>query len=130
MILQFLEFFVFFQCIVGFSEVTRNVKLFNRSGKLIPYPKALGWQEKLLSKQIERKDLPNSSKTFAGSLILLQHDPVYTLGTSTTGHSGPFSRVDRNGDRLAFETVHVNRAGQATFHGPGQLVMYPILDLV
>jgi lipoate-protein ligase B len=130
MILQFFEFMVLLQCVVCFGEFARYVKLFNRSNKLIPYTKALSWQEKLLKNQIELKELTNLSRTTSGSLILLQHEPVYTLGTATMEHSGPFSRFDRNGERLAFETVPVNRAGQATFHGPGQLVMYPILDLV
>lgn len=54
------------------------------------------------------------------TLLLLEHPPVYTIG--------------RNGDmnnvlHPSIEAVRVNRGGDVTFHGPGQLVGYPIIDL-
>jgi len=54
-------------------------------------------------------------------LFLLEHDPVYTIGRTR----------DRSSLRndLPHPVVETNRGGQATFHGPGQLVGYPILDL-
>ncbi|NNE70936.1 MAG: lipoyl(octanoyl) transferase LipB [Rhodothermales bacterium] len=60
-------------------------------------------------------------------LLLLEHDPVYTLGKS-----GDESNVVWDDDRRAREgvTLHrIDRGGDVTFHGPGQLVGYPILDL-
>ena len=55
------------------------------------------------------------------TLVLLEHEPVYTIGR-TRDHSS----LRQNLPHPVFET---NRGGQATFHGPGQLVGYPVLDL-
>jgi len=57
------------------------------------------------------------------TLILLEHQPVYTIGRLRDQSSlGDASR-------LPHPVVETNRGGQATYHGPGQLVGYPILDL-
>jgi lipoyl(octanoyl) transferase len=57
------------------------------------------------------------------TVLLLEHEPIYTIGR----------RPDRSslGDtsRLPYPVIEINRGGQATFHGPGQLVGYPIIDL-
>ena len=58
--------------------------------------------------------------------MMLEHDPVYTMGTATLKESGPFRRSSTS---LPYDTYQVERAGEATYHGPGQLVVYPILDL-
>ena len=55
------------------------------------------------------------------TLLLLEHDPVYTIGRTRDQSSLR--------DHLPHPVVETNRGGQATFHGPGQLVGYPILDL-
>lgn len=55
--------------------------------------------------------------------FLLEHEPVYTIGRTRDWSSlGEPSR-------LPHPVVETNRGGQATYHGPGQLVGYPILDL-
>lgn len=59
----------------------------------------------------------------AERLFLLEHDPVYTIGRTRDQSSL------RDVGRLPYPVVETNRGGQATFHGPGQLVGYPILDL-
>ena len=51
----------------------------------------------------------------------LQHSPVFTLGLS-----GKMEHVLAPGD---IPVVHIDRGGQVTYHGPGQLVIYPLLDL-
>ena len=56
-------------------------------------------------------------------LILVEHDPVYTLGKSADANHLLQSR-----DRT-IEVFNVERGGDITFHGPGQLVGYPIIDL-
>jgi len=54
-------------------------------------------------------------------LLLLEHEPVYTIGRTRDQSSLR--------DNLPHPVVETNRGGLATFHGPGQLVGYPILDL-
>ena len=81
---------------------------------VVPYGEALEWQRDLAQARIERRishDL----------LLLLEHPPVVTLGrNSQATHLLRPAGVD------VFE---VERGGDVTFHGPGQLVGYPIIDL-
>ena len=56
-------------------------------------------------------------------LLLLEHEPVYTIGRT------PDKASLRNATQLPHPVVEINRGGQATYHGPGQLVGYPILRL-
>ena len=74
-------------------------------------------------------------------LILVEHQPVFTIGSSTK--AGDIARlftsgtIDNPRKSIKYrqqrggtaEVVHVDRGGEATWHGPGQLVVYPILDL-
>lgn len=65
--------------------------------------------------------------TIPDTLLLTEHPPVYTLGTSSDPHHLLAGEEDlRN---LGAEVVEVDRGGDVTFHGPGQLVGYPIFDL-
>lgn len=57
------------------------------------------------------------------TILLLEHEPVYTIGRTRDRSSL------RDPKNLPFPVVETNRGGQATFHGPGQLVGYLILDL-
>lgn len=57
------------------------------------------------------------------TVLLLEHDPVYTIGRTRNRSS-----LGENG-QLPHPVVEINRGGQATYHGPGQLVGYLILDL-
>jgi lipoate-protein ligase B len=81
---------------------------------LVPYQDALARQRRLAEERIAgtlRHDL----------LWLLEHPPVVTLGR--TSHAEHLIRGD------GVEVVEVERGGDVTYHGPGQLVGYPILDL-
>jgi lipoyl(octanoyl) transferase len=81
---------------------------------VVPYAEALQWQRDLAQARIERR-LPHDL------LLLLEHPPVVTLGrNSQAAHLLATAGVD------VFE---VERGGDVTFHGPGQLVGYPIIDL-
>jgi lipoyl(octanoyl) transferase len=82
----------------------------------VPYEEGLRLQEHWVVSKAEDPALPDR-------LLLLEHEPVYTLGRSMDPESvgGP--------QGLPYPVIQTNRGGKATFHGPGQLVGYPILDL-
>ena len=74
--------------------------------------------------KISEKDTSGKSRD---AIILVQHRPVYTLGT---GSDPKYVKLDE--DRLAalgIDLIRVERGGEVTYHGPGQLTAYPILDL-
>ena len=62
-----------------------------------------------------------------GTLLLVEHPPVYTLGKSGKAANLLVSAAEL--ERLGASFFHIDRGGDITFHGPGQLVGYPILDL-
>jgi lipoyl(octanoyl) transferase len=61
------------------------------------------------------------------TLLLVEHDPVVTLGRGTRPGSLPVAPVELRGRGV--EVFEVERGGDVTYHGPGQLVGYPIIDL-
>ena len=82
----------------------------------IGFREALDQQEAIVS-------LKRSNSSHPDILLLLEHDPVYTIGR-TPDHSSLLGAA-----HLPHPLFAINRGGQATYHGPGQLVGYPILDL-
>lgn len=83
----------------------------------MPYLQAWNWQQTLVHERRQNSELPDV-------LLLLEHPPVYTLGQ---GASLGFLKFN---PELAPWPVHrVERGGEVTYHGPGQLVGYPILNL-
>jgi lipoyl(octanoyl) transferase len=80
------------------------------------FARALALQEKIVAKK--RED-PSSSD----ELFLLEHEPVYTIGR-TPDRSSLLGAA-----HLPHPVFSINRGGQATYHGPGQLMGYPIIDL-
>jgi lipoyl(octanoyl) transferase len=85
------------------------------------YTEVLQLQEELFNKNIEAK-LRNESTE--NHLILCEHFPVFTLGKS-----GKRENILVSDEEMKAEFYRVNRGGDVTFHGPGQLVVYPIFDL-
>ncbi len=86
---------------------------------LIPYSEALELQSYLVARR-RAGDIPDQ-------LLLLQHPHVITLGTGSS-RSHVLADESRRRD-LGIDLVEVGRGGDVTYHGPGQLVGYPILDL-
>jgi lipoyl(octanoyl) transferase len=84
-------------------------------GKNVDYADGLQIQERAVAAILEG----------AGpeTLFLLEHAPVYTIGRLRDQSSL------RSRDSLPYPVFEISRGGQATYHGPGQLVGYPILDL-
>ncbi|PON78790.1 Octanoyltransferase [Parasponia andersonii] len=89
--------------------------------ELIPYGKAWSWQKILVN---EKKAMIKRNEDCPDTLIVLQHDPVYTMGT---GSSDKFLNFDLND--APYEVYRTERGGEVTYHGPGQLIMYPIVNL-
>lgn len=83
----------------------------------VPYSQAWEAQQQLMEKRRENPDLPDV-------LILLEHPPVYTLGQ---GAKLEFLKFDSS--KTKPELHRVERGGEVTYHCPGQLVGYPILNL-
>jgi lipoyl(octanoyl) transferase len=73
--------------------------------------------------QIQEERLESCVSNGAETVILLEHEPVYTIGRL------PDKSSLRNVSGLPYPVFETNRGGQATYHGPGQLVGYPIVDL-
>ena len=63
----------------------------------------------------------------SGTILIVEHPAVYTLGKS--GNEGNMLCTEERLRSLGAEFYHIDRGGDITFHGPGQLVCYPILDL-
>lgn len=99
---------------------------------VIPYQQAWDYQEQLLQESVQRKAaLRNGAASeipaIAHHLLFCEHPPVYTIGKS-----GHLENLLINHQQLAekgIEFVQTNRGGDITFHGPGQVVGYPIIDL-
>jgi len=73
--------------------------------------------------QIQNARLESCLDTGSETVLLLEHEPVYTIGRL------PDKSSLRGPSQLPYPVFETNRGGQATYHGPGQLVGYPILDL-
>lgn len=80
----------------------------------VPYSEALEWQRQLAEDRI-------AGRLSHDVLLLLEHPPVVTLGRNS--HAAHLLQP------AGIEVFEVERGGDVTFHGPGQLVGYPILDL-
>jgi len=82
----------------------------------VAFADALAMQEKLVAEK-------RADHSLGDELLLLEHDPVYTIGRT------PDQSSLRDVAHLSHPLFPINRGGQATYHGPGQLIGYPIIDL-
>ena len=74
-----------------------------------------------------KRDGKAQSQENAGELLLVEHDHVYTLGKSGKQQNMLISEEYLR--QIGAEFFHIDRGGDITYHGPGQIVGYPILDL-
>jgi lipoyl(octanoyl) transferase len=88
---------------------------------LVPYAEALALQKSLVE---ERK-----ADRIPDVLLLLQHPPVITLGVQGDGGRRHIVASSDELERLGVDVHEAGRGGDVTFHGPGQVVGYPIVDL-
>ena len=89
------------------------------------YQQAWDLQESLLQENLRLKK--EGSSNTKHHLLLVEHPPVYTLGKSGKEEHVLISEAERQLRQIEF--FKINRGGDITFHGPGQIVGYPILDL-
>lgn len=99
---------------------------------LVDYQQAWDYQEKLLAENVALKAKnrtlsPEQQQTTTNHLLFCQHPHVYTLGKSGHLENLLLSETQLNDVNATF--YKINRGGDITYHGPGQLVGYPILDL-
>ena len=97
------------------SVTRRECLLYNC--QQLDYQSAWIWQKSLQQERILDPDC-------ADALIVLEHPPVYTLGT---GASLKFLKFDHL--QTDYELYRIERGGEVTYHCPGQIVVYPILNL-
>jgi lipoyl(octanoyl) transferase len=85
----------------------------------VPYPDALNLQRKLVETV--------SRGGCSGVVLMLEHPPVFTLGQrgGMENLRVPQAFLERSG----ISVIQVERGGSITYHGPGQLVVYPVIDL-
>jgi lipoyl(octanoyl) transferase len=87
---------------------------------LTPYADALRLQQELAAAR--------SQQAIPDTVVLLEHEPVITLGSrAVRAEELPLTDAEYAGRGI--EIVEVPRGGRSTYHGPGQLVCYPIIDL-
>jgi lipoyl(octanoyl) transferase len=88
---------------------------------IVPYGEALAMQRALVEER-RAGHVPDL-------LLLLQHPPVITLGVKGDGGRSNVVAMPEHLAQLGIEIQEAGRGGDVTYHGPGQLVGYPILDL-
>lgn len=97
---------------------------------VIDYKKAWDYQEKLFKEAIDIKIAQRKEETTEKTknyLLFCEHPHVYTLGKS--GKKEHLLMTDEQLSAMNATYYKINRGGDITYHGPGQLVVYPILDL-
>ena len=108
----------------------RNV-LFEHRG-LEDYQASWDYQEEVfaacIAQKMANRNLPEGEQTVpTNRLIFVEHPPVYTLGKS--GDEAHLLADKAQREQMGASFYPINRGGDITYHGPGQIVGYPILDL-
>ncbi len=112
----------------------KQIILFQDMGKM-DYKQAWNYQESLLQKNLavkakarnEEQTISNSQLPTTNYLLFVEHPPVYTLGKSGKMENVLINEAQRAEKGIEF--FQTNRGGDITFHGPDQIVGYPIIDL-
>lgn len=109
--------------------------LFQDLGRQRSYKEIWDYQETVLKENTDRKAILRAADpalvgelpSTVHRLLFVEHEPVYTLGKNGKESHVLISAEERQHKQI--EYFHINRGGDITFHGPGQLVGYPIFDL-
>ena len=110
------------------AEKARPLVKFEDLG-LRPYEEAWNYQTGIHKSLIAAKMSPEDAERLpaAHRLLFVEHPPVYTMGKSGKEQQLLFDEEELAAQGI--EYVKINRGGAITYHGPGQLVVYPIFDL-
>jgi len=113
------------------KEKAKNVKVIFQDLGLIAYKEAWDYQEKLFN------EITSAKRGFTGEnpadeitnnyLLFCEHKHVYTLGKSGSAENLLINHIQLQAEEAEF--FHIDRGGDITYHGPGQIVGYPILNL-
>ncbi len=103
-----------------------NKVVFQDTGKR-HYKEVWDYQENLLQQGVKTKQAAAEGEKPTNYLLFTEHFPVYTLGKNGKEEHVLITEAER--EQKSVEYFHINRGGDITFHGPGQLVGYPIFDL-
>lgn len=113
------------------KESSQKQKVFFEDLGRIDYKSAWDYQEKLFNEIIQQKltqrDKPREDFLPKHHLLFCEHNHVYTLGKSGSMKNLLINQDILNEKQISF--FKINRGGDITYHGPGQIVGYPILDL-
>ncbi len=109
------------------NKITSKPKVRFLDWDRIPFQTAWDRQTELQQGLIEQKRNDESNGTYPNYLIFCEHPHVFTLGKSGSAEHLIWPEDKRREQRVEF--VEINRGGDITYHGPGQLVCYPIFDL-
>ncbi|MCB0541596.1 MAG: lipoate--protein ligase, partial [Bacteroidetes bacterium] len=89
--------------------------------ELQPYKVVWDKQKELMQDALQQK---KQGLTPKNHIIFVEHTPVFTLGKSADENN-----ILLKNENLGADVFRIERGGDVTFHGPGQLVVYPIIDL-
>ncbi|GMH23184.1 hypothetical protein Nepgr_025027 [Nepenthes gracilis] len=103
------------------EDIWRQCEYIDLHNELVSYRKAWALQKAIVK---EKKTLIERNQECPDAVIILQHLPVFTLGTRS---SEQYLNFDLNNPQ--YDVVRTERGGEVTYHGPGQLIMYPIINL-
>lgn len=92
----------------------------------MPYKECWQLQQTLFEQRLEARRRGEKGED-CGTILTVEHPPVYTLGKS--GKQSNMLIPQSYLESLGAEFFHIDRGGDITFHGPGQIVCYPILDI-
>lgn len=113
------------------KKSSQKKKVFFADLGRIDYKSAWDYQEKLFNEIIQQKlayrEKPQNDFTPVHYLLFCEHNHVYTLGKSGSMGNLLINQDVLNDKQISF--FKINRGGDITYHGPGQIVGYPILDL-
>lgn len=98
----------------------KDIEIINYKGQQ-PYNLIWDKQKELLQSALEQK---KQGLTPKNHIIFVEHTPVFTLGKNADENN-----ILLKNENLGADVFRIERGGDVTFHGPGQLVVYPILDL-